>query len=132
MRETLPSARSDEDPLRRFSMLYTGMKWCTGRRQSTERFVGRRYVSREKPGQNFISHLRVSIRRNFHVPRVFKLLYSMSDGTATEPVWTLQMRTEYARRMHVVRTTLSIAIARTTANTLLHKANTLLVTGHTF
>ena len=37
-----------------------------------------------------------------------------------------------ARRMHVVRTTLSIAIARTTANTLLHGANTLLMTGHTF
>ena len=40
-RETLPSARSDGDPLRRFSTLYTGMKWCMGRRQSTERFVGR-------------------------------------------------------------------------------------------
>ena len=37
-----------------------------------------------------------------------------------------------ARRMHVVRSTLSIAIVRTTANTLLHGANTLLVTGHTF
>ena len=34
--------------------------------------------------------------------------------------------------MHVVRTTLSIANARTTSNTLLHGANTLLVTGHTF
>ena len=49
----------------------------------------------------------------------------MSEGTATEPVWTPQTRTEYVRRMHVVRTTLSmigvsIAIARTTANTLLH------------
>ena len=58
--------------------------------------------------------------------------YGMSDGTATEPVWTPQMRTEYARRMHVVRTTLSIVIARTTANTLLHGVNTLLVTGQTF
>ena len=58
--------------------------------------------------------------------------YGMSDGTATEPVWTSQTRTEYARRMHVVSTTLSIAIARTTANTLLHGANTLSVTGHTF
>ena len=58
--------------------------------------------------------------------------YGMSDGTATEPVWTPQTRNEYARRMHVVRTTLFIAIARTTANTLLHGANTLLVTGHTF
>ena len=56
----------------------------------------------------------------------------MSDGTATEPVWTPQARTEYARRMHVVSTTLSIAIARTTANPLLHGANTLLVTGQTF
>ena len=58
--------------------------------------------------------------------------YGISDGTATEPVWTPQTRTEYASRMHVVCTTLSIAIARTTANTLLHGANTLLVTGHTF
>ena len=33
---------------------------------------------------------------------------------------------------HAVRTNLSIAIARTTANTLFHWANTLLVTGHTF
>ena len=41
-------------------------------------------------------------------------------------------RPEYARRIHVVCTTLSIAIARTTDNTLLHGANTLLVTGHTF
>ena len=56
----------------------------------------------------------------------------MSDGTATEPVWTPQTRTKYARRIHVVHTILSIAIARTTANTLLHGANTLLVTGHTF
>ena len=39
----------------------------------------------------------------------------MSDETATEPVWTPQTRTEYARRMHVVRTTLSIAVVRTTA-----------------
>ena len=58
--------------------------------------------------------------------------YGMSNGTATEPVWTPQTRTEYARRMHVVRTALSIAIARTTGNTLLHGANTLPVTGHTF
>ena len=54
--------------------------------------------------------------------------YGMSDGTATEPVWTPQTRTEYARRMHVICSTLSISIARTTANTLLHGANTLLVT----
>ena len=58
--------------------------------------------------------------------------YGMSNGTATESVWTPQTRTEYARGMHVDCTTLSIAIARTTANTLLHGANTLLVTGHTF
>ena len=58
--------------------------------------------------------------------------YGMSDGTATEPVWTSQTRAEYARRIHVVCTTLSIAIARTTANTLLHGSNTLSVTGHTF
>ena len=58
--------------------------------------------------------------------------YGMPVGTANEPVWTPQTRTEYARRMHVVCTTLSIAIARTTANTLLHGANTLLMTGHTF
>ena len=62
--------------------------------------------------------------------------YNISDGTATEPVWTPQTRTEYDRRMHVVCstvcTTLSIAIARTTANTLLHGANTLLMTGYTF
>ena len=32
----------------------------------------------------------------------------------------------------LIHTTLSIVIARTTANTLLHGANTLLVTGHTF
>ena len=32
--------------------------------------------------------------------------YGMSDGTATEPVWTSQTRTEYARRIHVVCTTL--------------------------
>ena len=57
--------------------------------------------------------------------------YGMSDGTATEPVWTTQTRTEYVRRMHVVRTTLSIAIARTTANTLLYGATTLLVADHT-
>ena len=48
MRETLPSVRSDGVPLRRFSTLYTGMKGCTGRRHSTERFVGRRYASRAK------------------------------------------------------------------------------------
>ena len=58
--------------------------------------------------------------------------YGMSDGTATESVWTSQTRTEYARRIHVVCTTLSIANARTTANTLLHGANTLSVTGRTF
>ena len=58
--------------------------------------------------------------------------YGMSDGTANEPAWAPQARTEYGRRMHVVRTTLSIAVARTTANTLLHGANTLSVTGHTF
>ena len=40
--------------------------------------------------------------------------YGISDGTATEPAWTPQARTEYARRMHVVRTTLSIAIATLT------------------
>ena len=54
----------------------------------------------------------------------------MSDWTATEPAWTPQARTEHARRMHVIHTTISIVIARTTANTLLHGANTLLVTGH--
>ena len=43
-----------------------------------------------------------------------------------------QARTEYARRMHVVRTTLFIAIVRTTANTLFYGATTLLVAGHTF
>ena len=53
--------------------------------------------------------------------------YGMSAGTATEPAWTLQARTEYASRMHVVRT-----IARTTANTLLYGATTLLAAGHTF
>ena len=58
--------------------------------------------------------------------------YGMSNGTATEHVWTSQTITEYARRMHVVRTVLSIAIARTTANTLLYGATTLLVAGHTF
>ena len=58
--------------------------------------------------------------------------YGMSDGTATKPTWTSQARSEYTRRMHHVRITLSIAIARTSANTLLHGANTLLVTGHTF
>ncbi len=57
--------------------------------------------------------------------------YGMSTGTATEPVWTSQTRQEYARRMHVARTTISIAIARTTAITLLQGANTLTVTGHT-
>ena len=46
------------------------------------------------------------------------MLKPLSDGTATEPLWTPQTRTEYARRMHVVCSTLSIAIARTTANTL--------------
>ena len=40
--------------------------------------------------------------------------YGMSDRTAIEPVWTSQTRTEYARRIHVVCTTLSISIARTT------------------
>ena len=55
----------------------------------------------------------------------------MSTGTATEPVWTSQTRQEYARRMRVARTTISIAIARTTAITLLQGANTLTVTGHT-
>ena len=55
----------------------------------------------------------------------------MSTGTAFEPVWTSQNRQEYARRMHVARTTISIAIARTTAITLLQGANTLTVTGHT-
>ena len=57
MRETLPSAHSDGVPLRRFSTLYTGMKGCTGRLHSTERFVGRQYASRAKPGQNFIFQL---------------------------------------------------------------------------
>ena len=56
----------------------------------------------------------------------------MSDGDAYKPVWTRETRTEYAHRVHVVRTTLSVAIARTTANTLLHGANTLSVTGHAF
>ena len=56
----------------------------------------------------------------------------MSTGSATEPFWT---RLEYARRMHVARTTIFIAIARTTAITLIQgansAANTLTVTGHT-
>jgi len=55
--------------------------------------------------------------------------WGMSTGTATEPVWNLQTRTEYARRMHVARTTISIAIARTIANTLLHGAKSLTLTG---
>ena len=55
----------------------------------------------------------------------------VTTGTATDPVWTSQTRQEYARRMHVARTTISIAIARTTAITLLQGANMLTVTGHT-
>ena len=85
------------------------------------------------------STVSVSVSGRFYHRRKYKIndtgtssKYGMSDGTATEPVWTTQTRTEYARRMHVVRTILYIAIARTTANTLLHGANTLLVTGHTF
>ena len=58
--------------------------------------------------------------------------YGMSDGTASEPAWMPQARTGYARRMHVVRTTLSIAIARTTANTLFYGATKLLAAFHTF
>ena len=56
----------------------------------------------------------------------------MSDGTVTEPAWMSQARTEYARRVRVVRTTLSIDIACITANTLLYGATTLLAAGHTF
>ena len=55
----------------------------------------------------------------------------MSTGAATEPIWTSESRAEYARRMHEARTTISIAIARTTAITLLMGASTLTVTGNT-
>ena len=57
--------------------------------------------------------------------------YGMSTGAATEPIWTSESRAEYARRMHEARTTISIAIARTTAITLLMGASTLTVTGNT-
>ena len=56
----------------------------------------------------------------------------ISDGAVTEPACTPQARSVYTRRMHAFRTTLSIAIARTTANTLLYGVTTLLVAGHNF
>ena len=54
--------------------------------------------------------------------------YGLSDGTAFDPVWTRQTRTEYVQSTHVVRTTLSI----TTTNALLYGVNTLLVADLTF
>ena len=47
MRETLPSARSDGAPLRRFSTLYIGMKGCTGRRQRLGKAPNGSWVGRQ-------------------------------------------------------------------------------------